>query len=353
VEDVVIGLSEAAHTRLFQPFTQADGSITRKYGGTGLGLTISRSLAELMGGEMDADGREGAGSTFRFTALLPRCADAKRIPSHPSVLADASSRWRVLVAEDNVVNQQLISRQLATLGSSCDVVADGVKAFTSVVGGHCDLVLMDLQMPVLDGFSATRLIRQWEKEQKAAPIAIVAITANGTTSDRARCLEFGMNEHLPKPLRIGDLSAVLHRFLDRPAPPAVSTVHGEESRPELDADTIEGLLALGEDDGTFLRELVDQYRTDADARIAGLERAAERGEHLPIRTLAHALRGSSANLGAVEVTEACRSLEELTEENVEAYIAAVGIIREAYSRVLPLLEALAFPAGEPKTLNVE
>ena len=255
----------------------------------------------------------------------------------------AAPARRVLVAEDNPLSQQVLARQLAALGFVYDIVADGGEAFNSVTRGGYDVVLMDLQMPVLDGRSVTRLIRQWEKENGAPPVRIVAVTASGSAADRVRCLAIGMDDHLPKPLRIADLSSVLNRLFDTSSSAAFAPERSEPgSHPDLDHSMIEGLRALGEDDGTFLRGLVRQFRADGDARLARLERAAEDGDIFAIRVLAHALCGSSANIGAAGVTAACRAIEDQSAEgDVSQYRDAVRRVRSAYDFVLPLLDVLA------------
>jgi CheY-like chemotaxis protein len=264
-----------------------------------------------------------------------------RPPVEAGPASEAPPPRRVLVAEDDRLSQQVIAGQLATLGFSCDIVADGSEAFGSVISGRYDVVLMDLRLPVLDGLAATRLIRRWEKERGAPPVRIVAVTANGSATDRLRCLKTGMDDHLPKPLRIAELSFVLNRLLDSP-PPAVREGDAHEGHLDLDHSMIEGLRALGEDDGTFFRGLVRQFRADADARLALLEKAVNDGETSVIRTIAHALRGSSANIGAAGVSAACRALEALSaNDDASEYRNAVQRIRSAYEKVLPLLDGPA------------
>jgi CheY-like chemotaxis protein len=260
-------------------------------------------------------------------------------PVETDPAAEAPS-LRVLVAEDDRTSQQIIAGHLATLGFACDVVADGSEAFGSVISGRYDVVLMDLRMPVLDGLAATRLIRQWEKERGAPPVRIVAVTANGSAADRLRCLKTGMDDHLPKPLRIAELSSVLTRLLGS-SPAAPPEISAPENHPALDHSTIEGLLALGADDGTFFRGLVRQFRADSDARLARLEQAAKDGETSVIRAVAHALRGSSANIGAFGVAAACRAIEVLSMKgDASQYQNAVRRVRSAYEQVLPLLDGL-------------
>jgi CheY-like chemotaxis protein len=196
-------------------------------------------------------------------------------------------------------------------------------------------------MPVLDGLAATRLIRQWEKERGAPPVKIVAVTANGSAADRLRCLKTGMDDHLPKPLRIAELSSVLNRLLDSSSTAAPLEINALEDHPDLDDSMIEGLRALGQDDGAFLRGLIRQFRADSEARLALLELAARDCETSVIRAAAHALCGSSANIGAAGVTAACRALEVLSaHDDASEYRNAVRRIRSAYEKVLPLLDGL-------------
>jgi CheY-like chemotaxis protein/HPt (histidine-containing phosphotransfer) domain-containing protein len=281
---------------------------------------------------------------YRELLVTARPGDSAELETRPQIgTSPAAPARRVLVAEDNLLSQQVLARQLATLGFVCDIVADGGEAFSSVTRGEYDVVLMDLQMPVLDGRSVTRLIRQWEKENGALPVKIVAVTASASAIDRRRCLEIGMDDHLPKPLRIADLSSVLNRLLDSSSSAAFAPEGSEPgSHPELDHSMIEGLRALGEDDGTFLRGLVRQFRADGDARLTRLERAAEDGDIFAIRVLAHALCGSSANIGAAGVTAACRAIEVLSPgDDASHYQNAVRRVRSAYDHVLPLLDGLA------------
>jgi CheY-like chemotaxis protein/HPt (histidine-containing phosphotransfer) domain-containing protein len=290
--------------------------------------------------------RSAEESERRYRELLftEHAGDSAERETRPQTgTSPAAPARRVLVAEDNRLSQQVLARQLATLGFVYDIVADGGEAFNSVTRGGYDVVLMDLQMPVLDGRSVARLIRQWEKENGAPPVKIVAVTASASADDRRRCLDIGMDDHLRKPLQIAVLSSVLSRLLDSPSSASFGPERSESgSHPELDHSMIEGLRALGEDDGTFLRGLIRQFRVDGDARLARLGRAAEDGDIFAIRGLAHALCGSSANIGAAGVTAACRAIEVLSpNDDASHYQSAVRRVRAAYDHVLPLLDGLA------------
>jgi signal transduction histidine kinase/CheY-like chemotaxis protein len=217
VRDTGIGIADADIPRLFTPFTQADPSTTRKYGGTGLGLTISRRLAELMGGSIVVLSTPGIGSIFRVELPFERdggTGDDKTLSPHPqdeSGLLQVQRPVRVLVAEDNSVNQRVASAMLQRLGIRADLVANGEEAVEALERMPYDLVFMDCRMPVMDGYTACRLIR--EREQGLRHTPVIAMTASVIQGDRERCLEAGMDDYLSKPVRLQELSAMVRRWL--------------------------------------------------------------------------------------------------------------------------------------------
>ena len=211
VEDSGIGIPAGKLNAVFEQFVQADASTTRLYGGTGLGLAISRSLARLMGGEITVESRVDSGSIFRFEIPLATVAEAR--PGVEPVgqaggTVDCRGR-RILLAEDNVVNQRVASRLLEKLGAQVDIAQNGVEALDMALEADYDLVLMDCQMPEMDGFEATRRIRASRGGRSAVPIA--ALTANAMAGDRERCLEAGMDDFLAKPINADKLASLLAR----------------------------------------------------------------------------------------------------------------------------------------------
>ncbi|TAN50688.1 MAG: response regulator [Methylococcaceae bacterium] len=215
VQDTGIGLEDAALQRLFQPFTQMDASTTRKYGGTGLGLAICRQLVQLMGGEISVTSRPGAGSCFTFTVLVGKVAvaapaAAREQPGQQAAQAESLRGRRVLLVEDNEVNQLVAGKILARLGLIVDIAADGRQALAALAAQAYQWVLMDIQMPVMDGLEASRHIRQDERWRQ---LPIIAMTAHAMLDEVQECLDAGMNDHIAKPIHADDLMRVLVKWL--------------------------------------------------------------------------------------------------------------------------------------------
>jgi signal transduction histidine kinase/ActR/RegA family two-component response regulator len=215
VTDTGPGIAPDQHERVFDAFHQSDGSFGRKHGGTGLGLTISRELARALGGELVCTDAPGGGARFVFTLPLP--AGAPVLAPAQASNAPLSLHGRVLVVEDNPVNALVTEALLLRTGVSVDLVADGMQAVARATNAHYDLILMDCQMPGMDGFEATARIRAAERASGANAVPIVALTANALESDRQRSMAAGMNEHLAKPFHEQELNTLLMRYLG-PAP---------------------------------------------------------------------------------------------------------------------------------------
>jgi signal transduction histidine kinase/ActR/RegA family two-component response regulator len=216
VRDTGIGIDPAQQARVFEPFTQADGSATRAYGGSGLGLAIARSLVQQMGGQLTLESRPGEGSSFGFDLPLA-LAPAEPVAVPGPVPADAAGAgepmpFRVLLTEDNEVNVLLVRAMLEDSGCVLEVAGNGQEALAMFVARRYDLVLMDIQMPGLDGLATTREIRRIEAESARAPVAIVALTAHAYERDVQHSLEAGCNAHLTKPISRETLLSTINRF---------------------------------------------------------------------------------------------------------------------------------------------
>jgi CheY-like chemotaxis protein len=209
VSDTGMGIPKAQQPLIFQPFQQADGSITRRFGGSGLGLSISSRLAELMNGSLWLESREGAGSTFFFNISVPRgaapppCGAAAPQPGRP-----AQGPLSILVAEDHTVNQRLVRHLLEARGHRPTLAGDGLAALEAWRARPYDLILMDVQMPQMDGIKATRQIRA-EEQSSGLHVPIIALTAHAMKGDSEKCLEAGMDDYISKPIQVEDLDRVL------------------------------------------------------------------------------------------------------------------------------------------------
>jgi CheY-like chemotaxis protein len=216
VKDTGIGIPKDKMSRLFQSFSQVDSSTTRRYGGTGLGLAISKKLVEMMGGQIWAESELHKGSTFHFTILadstfiMHSSIIVSGVPKDNSIGKDQNQFLRILLAEDNAVNQMVMQKMLNKLGYHADVAANGEDVLRSLELKPYDLILMDVQMPEMDGFETTRAIRKhWGSADQPK---IIAITAHALEGDREKCLDAGMNDYLSKPVKMSDLEEMLAKY---------------------------------------------------------------------------------------------------------------------------------------------
>jgi two-component system sensor histidine kinase/response regulator len=323
VKDTGIGLTQEQQERLFQSFSQADPSTTRKFGGTGLGLAICKKLAQLMGGEVGVESTPGKGSTFWFSARLGIGeATAETAPAADDAAARNARRaairgGRVLLVEDNDINQQVAREMLEHAGLVVDVAVDGQQALDKVQAKPYDLVLMDMQMPVMDGVTATRLIRRIDR---LSQLPIVALTANAMPQDQKRCIEAGMNDYLFKPIEPEDLMEKLEQWVRpraaQPAPGAATPTAGAAGDlPQgiEGLDTALGLSRMMNKKPLYLAML----RRFADTQCkAGTEiRVALMNGDLPLaERLAHTTKGVAGSVGATLVEKHAAAVEQGLKE---------------------------------------
>jgi len=347
VSDTGIGIAPEAMASLFQSFTQADSSITRKHGGTGLGLAISRSLVELMGGQIGVRSEPDQGSAFWFTVCLATASGpvARRAPKRAAVLRRGA---KVLVVDDNNVNRRIMVELLDALGVSADVAGDGVEAIAAVNNKSYDLVLMDLQMPNLDGYEATARLRE---RFDARQLPIIAMTAHGREEDKENCLAAGMNAHLSKPIDPNELALVLGHWLAVTAPASVEGARfgWPEELPGLHVAA--GLARAGHKPVLY-RQLLNEFAQDHVNSAARLRQAVEAGDSVVAARIAHNLKGTSANLGARTLETSLQGFERAQRENLDVAEALDGV-RVALEEVLQSITELGPVEGAQVPARVD
>jgi CheY-like chemotaxis protein/HPt (histidine-containing phosphotransfer) domain-containing protein len=304
IADTGIGIRRDQTAHIFAPFVQADESTTRNYGGTGLGLAICKQLVEMMGGTIGIDSLEGRGSTFWFTAtfgLAPRGVEppASEIPDGRLDTAHETTRTardaKILVVDDNTINRQVALAQLRKLGYRGVSVENGATAVEAVRQGTYDLVLMDCEMPVMDGYEATRRIR----ESVDPKVPIVAVTASAMDGDRERCLSQGMVDYLAKPVELDRLATVLAKWLPVSGASGTARVPRKPAaEPEVAVFNADVLLRRLMGDRQLAGAVVKGFLEDAPAQLESLRERIEESDPPGARLRAHTLKGAAATVAA-------------------------------------------------------
>jgi CheY-like chemotaxis protein len=368
VKDTGMGISATSIKRIFEPFVQADTSVTRRFGGTGLGLTISRRLARALGGDLTVDSDPGKGSTFRLTIDPGALDDVRMIDTltdagshHADVQIDDAAKpllppATVLVADDGEANRQLLSVILRREGMKVETVADGQQAVFAVAVRDFDLILLDMQMPVMDGYTAARTLRD-----RGVKIPIVALTANAMQGDAEECIAAGCSAFLPKPVDIDRLRECLaeqlsgreirgqksegrsdnEQALSAQAPSVFAVASQQPSQPERAATPTaqrrEPVISqLPMDDPEF-RQIVADFIVRLQDEVVALEALRDRRDFAELARRAHWLKGSGGTLGFPQFTDPAKQLEQACKD------AAAPAVDAAMAEIVELVAAIKMP----------
>ncbi|SDB45462.1 PAS domain S-box-containing protein [Desulfonatronum thiosulfatophilum] len=398
VKDTGIGIPGEMLPAIFDPFHQVDASTTRNYGGTGLGLPISKRLVEMMGGTMEAESTLGQGSTFSFTIILGEAASTRmaheefgsksREPKIASLrplleMGSGQMKTRILLAEDNQVNQLVALKILERLGYRTDVAVNGREALDALAKQPYDLVLMDLQMPVMDGIEAVKRIRKIEKEKHGrgnnavdSPrdrqvlhpnnigIPVIALTAHAMQGDREICIQAGMNDYLTKPLHPTTLAHMLNKWLARPEilkdveQPGVSTdivepnpadPDARRDRPALGAVVFNrrDLLYRIDHDLELARKMTKIFLADVPGQLSNLHKAIQGSDAASVRKIAHKLKGSAQSMGCTGLGQIADKLEHVADNgNISQAAGLLPEMEACFTQVREVLQT-EFTRGKP------
>ena len=366
ITDTGIGMDTEQIERIFTPFTQADSSITRRYGGTGLGLAIVKRLVELMGGRLQVESKLGVGSCFSFTVRLGVSELTQAAPPQTSAIAEKVGNElesdelgtdvrnpvnqglqhlagaHILVVDDNNINQHILAELLGQAGMTVEIAGNGEEAVAAVASSASfDAILMDLQMPVMDGYEATRLIRQMRSAQN---IPIIAITAHALAEERERCLASGMSAHVSKPINPDEFFKTLVQWI-RPgktkrAVAASPPMKRDDKFPaELPGISVATALERVMGNGRLLRDIIIDFRARNLSMTADIGAALAECDQMRALALLHLLAGVSANIGADQLAAVVREVESAVKEGKDSVFPE--LLDELEQRMAEVFEAAA------------
>jgi len=321
VRDTGIGIGKEEQKHLFQSYSQAGAEITRRFGGSGLGLCISKQLVDLMDGSIGVDSKEGEGATFWFSFPLIKQKGTKKsrtdlfkIETHRQLPNGFRKKdLSILLVEDDAINQKIAKILLEREGFKVTVVENGVKAIEALERQTFDLVLMDVEMPEMNGYEATRRIRSYNSEKIDRKIPIIAMTAHAMSGDREKCLNSGMNDYIPKPINIHLLNDLIDQHISRKEdipknhvdPVSANSKKGDSI---IQADKLRGLQDEIEEKYGLIVEI---FITNLPLKLSKIQSSAEEENFEDLRAFAHQLKGSCAIFYAEKMVEICQDLEDM------------------------------------------
>ncbi len=335
VIDTGIGIPDSQKEKLFKAFSQLDGSHTRKYGGSGLGLTITKEFVNMMGGEIFVESKEGQGSKFYFTVKLRIDKNPKLVLSNKPFSKKQGDKMidineeikenlllqrrkhKILLAEDNLINQKVALRILSEAGFDVSAVKNGAQAISEVEKNNYDLVLMDIQMPEVDGLTATKKIRELNPPQNNIPI--IAVTAHALMGDREKCLSSGMDDYVSKPIVADKIISVIDKWLN------INKIERTESfnlnKEPVTMFNFNHLNQMSGGDKEFEKDLIESYLEDVEQRINNLSELISVNDTSKIAAEAHTIKGASLSIGAEKVGNEALALETSAKQNENSIFA--------------------------------
>lgn len=359
VNDTGIGIPPDQMSSLFKPFSQLDASMSRKYGGTGLGLVISQRLSELMGGSISVNSKEGKGSTFSFTIVakkskidhLDKSIQLANMTPSDSVIDNVINKddVTILLAEDNITNQQVACYMLSKLGYAVEVVNNGLEALNIYKKSHFSLILMDVQMPEMDGLQATESIRAYEQENNLQRTPIIAMTAHAMKGDKEQCVAAGMDDYVSKPVNIDFLDKKIIQHISLCNENQIIESSTEIKAPEPEKITVKTTVdknifdkellierLFGDDpdiDEDFIDTILATFISDFPEKITLLSNAAKNKDAEIIKNVGHQIKGQTANLSAENLRSLAYKLENAgKEEDLASVENFIDLLREEFEK---------------------
>jgi len=343
VRDTGEGIPKEKLSTIFESFTQADSSTRKKHQGTGLGLTISKELVEMMGGQIGVDSHPGRGSTFSFTAWFDAPKKAIKEKKAETALPQ-TMHLNILMAEDNPLNQKFLTHFLSMFGHTVTVAGNGIEALEALrkQGHEIDLVLMDIQMPEMGGLEATQAIRESDGKSFDKDIPIIALTAYAMKGDKERMLDAGMNDYVSKPVDMKALSAAIARAMEgrktafpTPAPKVPQAVRDEDATGYVIVDLdMDSLIERFDGDMELLKDILDLFVIESDEKLAKLDAEIKSGDLIQLGAALHSITNISSHVLAMDVVNLSRELEK------KCYKGTLADVTSGVTKLRPMFVAL-------------
>jgi hypothetical protein len=334
IMDTGIGISKENQHKLFKSFSQTDSSINRKFGGTGLGLVISKQLIEMMDGNISVKSEKGQGTEFLFTIVFEKCNETEvelleMISDDKSVSDDINvlKNLKILLVEDVVSNQKVALRYLSKYGCHTDVAFSGKEALKLLETGVYDIVLMDVQMPEMDGIEATKIIRESNNKQIQHDIPVIAMTAHAMKGDKDHFIEIGMNDYVSKPFQEAELVNALQRNIQGAekvyAPKESNTIKNIDSDDQQIIIDMKRIFVSYDNDKEFIESLLSDILTDSKERIKTIQQAIQDDKYQEIQLQAHSIKSMAGSVYAYKLSDAAYQLETAIKKEQKEKINAL------------------------------